>query len=72
MNKLILVLGLTGLLTGYITFTLIFFSAVFNGGEILVRVNHYNEMYIEIVMNLIFIPFVILFVHNLITTYFLK
>ena len=61
MNKWIFILGLGGLTTGYILFTWIFICAVLSGGRVPVDVNAYGEMNLEIVMNIILFPFVMLF-----------
>lgn len=64
MNRWTYLLGLTGLLAGYILFTYTFGMAVLNGGVVGVDVNHYGEMNFEIVIQLILLPFVVIFIYD--------
>lgn len=58
------VLGISGLLSGYCIFMWTFFTAVFNNGIVMVNVNYFGEMWYEVVILLALLPFVLIFVYK--------
>ena len=68
MNKYIITLGLGGLVASYILFTAIFICTIFDGSCIVFS-NRFGEKWIEIVVQAILLPFVVLFVVNVIKEY---
>ena len=62
MKEVIKVIGFVGLLTNYIVLSIVFYFAVINNGEIIVKVNYYNEMVFEIILQLLIFPCVIYYI----------
>jgi hypothetical protein len=58
------VIGISGLISFSLMFVWIFFNAYFNGGKILVRINRVSEANFEIVLILLFVPFILLYLYR--------
>ncbi|OGM02620.1 hypothetical protein A3K72_01870 [Candidatus Woesearchaeota archaeon RBG_13_36_6] len=53
-------IGITGMFAAHITFGYIMLNAALNGGFVTANFNHYNEMWIEVLLWLFMTPFVIM------------
>lgn len=62
MVNIVRLIGLSSLVAGYIMFTAIFISAYMNDGGISVDINKYNEAGLELIIQIILAPFVLLFI----------
>lgn len=63
--QVIQALGIIGITSAYISFIYIFMAAYMNGGSIMVHINRYSEANVELILNLILLPFVSMFIYKL-------